>query len=761
MPTITYSFSNIVPEFVVNHTTANNQLLPDVVTLSNGDLFFTFDTDSPGNAAFQDVMFRRFASTGSALDNIDQLVSAGILTDDEEDSAIAILADGNVAIVNEDNDGGTDDDVEFHIYTSAGAVVSNQNIVTQAEGQASDSQTNPRVAALARGGFVVVYVDQFSGSATNTNAEFVIFNNDGTLRAGPVIAGGALTALSILDPAVTALRNNTFVVTWREDIGAGDFNVKFRVFSPSGVAISPELTVSIDGDDQSQPAIAALPGGGFALVIRDQLDGSVTDSELELRIYDASGTQVGPVQRIDPGGTDLLLSPDVALISDNLLLVSYTSTRNGNDDIFGQLFTLSGTPVGPEFNLEVISGSQGGSALSSTGGGRFVAAWQDSAVVAGVDVSGFHVAAQVTQVIRDTTGDVTDEVLTGDDLPDVIRGNGGDDLIDGGDGDDTAVYAEIVNDYRFDFIGGDLRVTDLRSGAPDGADTLRATEHLQFANATLAPLFGTAGDDNIVAAGSQAINAGVGNDTVDFGFAWSMRRSASPAMRCWSNPAPTTSWRAASRASCSPTARWRTTTAVRWSTTVLLFAQSRRVERACRCRRALRCVRLARGPRPERVLSTRRSISRLNPDVQAAGANPLAHFDTAGWQQGRVGSIAFSAPLYLAANPDVAAAQVDPLAHFLSFGAQRRPRALRAERAVRRQRLRLRLLSAAQSGCRGGGRRSAAALPDLRLAGRAQSERAVRRRTAIARPMRTSPPRRSIRSTTTTSSAGTRDATRR
>ena len=119
MATITYSSRTSSRNSWCVTTLANNQLLPHVVTLEHGNLFFTFDTDSPGNAAFQDVMFSRFSSTGSALDNVDQVVSAGVLTDDEEDSAIAILANGNVVIVNEDNDSG-DDDVEFHIYTSAG-----------------------------------------------------------------------------------------------------------------------------------------------------------------------------------------------------------------------------------------------------------------------------------------------------------------------------------------------------------------------------------------------------------------------------------------------------------------------------------------------------------------------------------------------------------------------------------------------------------------------------------------------------------------
>ena len=70
-------------------------------------------------------------------------------------------------------------------------------------------------------------------------------------------------------------------------------------------------------------------------------------------------------------------------------------------------------------------------------------------------------------------------------------------------------------------------------------------------------------------------------------------------------------------------------------------------------------------------------ISR-HPDVKAAGVNPLDHFHTRGWLEGRVPSILFDPAQYLAANPDVAAAHVDPLPHFLQFGfgkaASRSPR---------------------------------------------------------------------------------------
>jgi ELWxxDGT repeat protein len=57
-----------------------------------------------------------------------------------------------------------------------------------------------------------------------------------------------------------------------------------------------------------------------------------------------------------------------------------------------------------------------------------------------------------------------------------------------------------------------------------------------------------------------------------------------------------------------------------------------------------------------------------NPDVAAAGINPLLHFEQFGWREGRDPSLVFSDSKYLAQNPDVAAAGLDPLAHYIQFG---------------------------------------------------------------------------------------------
>ena len=57
------------------------------------------------------------------------------------------------------------------------------------------------------------------------------------------------------------------------------------------------------------------------------------------------------------------------------------------------------------------------------------------------------------------------------------------------------------------------------------------------------------------------------------------------------------------------------------------------------------------------------------PDVRAAGVNPLTHWRDVGWTEGRLPSIRFDPAQYLAANPDVDAANINPLLHFLQSGA--------------------------------------------------------------------------------------------
>lgn len=67
---------------------------------------------------------------------------------------------------------------------------------------------------------------------------------------------------------------------------------------------------------------------------------------------------------------------------------------------------------------------------------------------------------------------------------------------------------------------------------------------------------------------------------------------------------------------------------------------------------------------------------RTYPDVGEVGADPLDHFMTYGWREGRDPSPDFSVRAYLEAFPEVAEAGANPFVHYLTNG---RPRAILAE----------------------------------------------------------------------------------
>ena len=114
------------------------------------------------------------------------------------------------------------------------------------------------------------------------------------------------------------------------------------------------------------------------------------------------------------------------------------------------------------------------------------------------------------------TGGQLGDTLNGGAGDDTLIGGAGNDNIDGGDGFDTAVYSGNRADYTItpDDTNGVLLVD-----GPDGKDTLRGVNRLQFADQTIevvvpgVTLIGTDGDDNLSGGeGTDLLIGGAGND---------------------------------------------------------------------------------------------------------------------------------------------------------------------------------------------------------------------------------------------------------
>ncbi len=140
-----------------------------------------------------------------------------------------------------------------------------------------------------------------------------------------------------------------------------------------------------------------------------------------------------------------------------------------------------------------------------------------------------------------------DNLIYGFGGDDTLRGNAGDDLINGGSenagGGDIAQFSGNQADYTISVEGGDVIITDTRLDSPDGTDTLRDIEALEFADATIAApnafnalvnttpddtLIGTDAPDSITGsaqndtiysyASGDTIDGGLGDDSIDGGF---------------------------------------------------------------------------------------------------------------------------------------------------------------------------------------------------------------------------------------------------
>ncbi len=74
-----------------------------------------------------------------------------------------------------------------------------------------------------------------------------------------------------------------------------------------------------------------------------------------------------------------------------------------------------------------------------------------------------------------------------------------------------------------------------------------------------------------------------------------------------------------------------------------------------------------RGLNPDAFFDTSYYLAQ-NPDVAAAGVNPLLHYEVYGWREGRNPSPLFDTDKYLAAYSDVRQSGMDPLLQYVQFG---------------------------------------------------------------------------------------------
>jgi len=90
-------------------------------------------------------------------------------------------------------------------------------------------------------------------------------------------------------------------------------------------------------------------------------------------------------------------------------------------------------------------------------------------------------------LVENAIGGSGDDIIAGNDVANQLTGGKGNDSLDGGVGIDTARYSGLEANYAVvQKADGSWTVTDLRTGSPDGVDSLTRMEFLKFSDTTVA-----------------------------------------------------------------------------------------------------------------------------------------------------------------------------------------------------------------------------------------------------------------------------------
>ncbi|MBF0373665.1 MAG: hypothetical protein HQL39_09635, partial [Alphaproteobacteria bacterium] len=229
----------------LSDTATGSQTEVELIALADGGCVTVWVTEGSG------IYFQRYDSAKTTTGGATQ-VGSDVAAN--EIATCALDNGGWVIAWNETSPASADGAINALTYDDAGASTA---ITIDDTPQANDVE----ISGLAGGGFVAVWESTNPSDAGATSGvRFSTFDPAGNrLQTGAV---NTTTAGDQIDPDVAALADGGFVVVWETD-GGGIWGQKY---GPDGLVVGTEFQVSDTVGAQSDPAVAALEGGGFAVV---------------------------------------------------------------------------------------------------------------------------------------------------------------------------------------------------------------------------------------------------------------------------------------------------------------------------------------------------------------------------------------------------------------------------------------------------------------------------------------------------------------
>ncbi|MCW5733179.1 MAG: calcium-binding protein [Enhydrobacter sp.] len=487
--------------------TAGFQFNPYTIGLSNGNFLVVWTDDTSGTNAGNDVFGQIYGPEGNTVGAAFE-VNSSFFVDGEFLGSIAPQTDGGFVIAYVDDEGAGADAIRIERKDAAG-VSTFVGSITGGAGAVSD----PEITVAPNGSYMVTFTRNIGG---DLDVRAVIVSSANVV--GAEFDAAQNSADFDIDSDTAGLSNNNFVTVYEED-DAGVTSIEAKIVNSAGTQVSL-LGVAGSGTD---PHVAALTGGGFAVVWND----TANNGDIRFSVYDNAGTLIAN-QILVAGGANSQNEPKVVRLLDGGFFVAWDDDTTGA--LIGRRYSSTGVLVGGNVTIDTGGGITEPE-LGLTSDGRILVTYSNN-------------SGEISQSILDPrdnviTGTGSSEVLTtqignttifGGGGLDTIFGQGGDDVIQGGFATDS-IFAGSGNDTIQVLEGEFIDHVDGESGTDtldlSNISSRPANVNLDTGTWDLSPSFGgpatissievvtgTQGNDTITTTfGTQTLNGGLGNDS--------------------------------------------------------------------------------------------------------------------------------------------------------------------------------------------------------------------------------------------------------
>jgi hypothetical protein len=296
-------------------------------------------------------------------------------TGDQRTPAVASDASGNfVAVWTSETQDGSSAGVFAQRYASSGAVLGPEFRVNTST---AGSQLHPSVGSGGAGNFVVVWQsDLQDGSGLGVFGQRYAGSG---VPIGPEFRVNTYTTDVQSYPSVAADASGNFVVVWQSFHQDGDgYGVFGQRYASSGAPLGPEFRASTHIPSfQGFPSVAADPSGDFVVVWQSFLQDGSYFGVFGQR-FAVSGTPLGPEFQVNTFILDYQYVPDVVSDASGNFVVTWMSNLEDGSyaGVFGQRYASSGAPLGSEFRVNTYTTySQGVPSVAADSSGGFVVVW--------------------------------------------------------------------------------------------------------------------------------------------------------------------------------------------------------------------------------------------------------------------------------------------------------------------------------------------------------------------------------------------------